>query len=282
MSVCVEEEGGAESSGSRCVTIQNDWSRCEPPSFNPEPGASDTKEKKRSRVPVEEQPSCCNVCQEVLKDPVSISCGHWICRQCITSYWDQPGPSGDSSCPQCGKRPRTRAGPQTSTSFSLLLLLSAAGTLQEALDEHKLSLRSRCERVTEGGETGSGVLLTSIYTELYITEGQSKEVNTQHEVRQLETASKKKTLHEAPIKVHHIFKASSDPHGPIRLVLTNGVAGVGKTLSVQKFTLDWAEGRENPAVSVLVLLSFRELNLIRDQQHSLLTLLHVFDVMSMI
>ncbi|XP_055369293.1 NACHT, LRR and PYD domains-containing protein 12-like isoform X2 [Betta splendens] len=148
--------------------------------------------------------------------------------------------------------------------------------LQEALDEHKLSLRSRSKRVTEGGQTGSGVLLTSIYTELYITEGQSEEVNTQHEVRQLETASKKKTLHEAPIKVHNIFKASFATHGPIRLVLTNGIAGVGKTFTVKKFTLDWAEGRENPDVSVLVLLSFRELNLIRDQQHSLLTLLHVF------
>uniref|UniRef100_A0A3P9DT62 NACHT domain-containing protein n=1 Tax=Maylandia zebra TaxID=106582 RepID=A0A3P9DT62_9CICH len=109
-----------------------------------------------------------------------------------------------------------------------------------------------CERVTEGSDaTGSRTLLNRIYTELYITEGQSEEVHTQHEVRQLETR-------------------------PIRVVLTNGVAGVGKTFSVQKFTLDWAEGLENQHVSVVVLLSFRELNLIRDEQYSLLELLHVF------
>ncbi|XP_025760743.1 protein NLRC3-like, partial [Oreochromis niloticus] len=135
----------------------------------------------------------------------------------------------------------------------------------------------RCERVTEGSdETGSRTLLNTIYTELYITEGQSEEVHTQHEVRQLETASKMVALHEAPIRCQDIFKALPDQQRPIRVVLTNGVAGVGKTFSVQKFTLDWAEGLENQHVSVVVLLSFRELNLIRDKQYSLLELLHVF------
>uniref|UniRef100_A0A671TXL8 NACHT domain-containing protein n=1 Tax=Sparus aurata TaxID=8175 RepID=A0A671TXL8_SPAAU len=154
--------------------------------------------------------------------------------------------------------------------------------LQEVFHEHKISLRRRCERVTEGSdetesdETGSGTLLNRIYTELYITEGQSEEVNTQHEVRQLETASKKETFSETPIRCCDIFKASPDQQRRIRVVLTNGVAGVGKTFSVLKFTLDWAEGSENQDVSLLVLLSFRELNLIRDEQYSLLRLLHVF------
>ncbi|XP_030296477.1 protein NLRC3-like, partial [Sparus aurata] len=121
-----------------------------------------------------------------------------------------------------------------------------------------------------------GTLLNRIFTELYITEGQSEEVNTQHEVRQLETASKKKTFSEPPIRCCDIFKASPDQQRRIRVVLTNGVAGVGKTFSVLKFTLDWAEGSENQDVSLLVLLSFRELNLIRDEQYSLLRLLHVF------
>uniref|UniRef100_A0A3P9C8L9 NACHT domain-containing protein n=1 Tax=Maylandia zebra TaxID=106582 RepID=A0A3P9C8L9_9CICH len=111
---------------------------------------------------------------------------------------------------------------------------------------------------------------------LYITEGQSEEVHTQHEVRQLETASKMDALHDAPIRCQDIFKALPDQQRPIRVVLTNGVAGVGKTFSVQKFTLDWAEGLENQHVSVVVLLSFRKLNLIRDEQYSLLELLHVF------
>uniref|UniRef100_A0AAZ1X5P1 NACHT, LRR and PYD domains-containing protein 12-like n=1 Tax=Oreochromis aureus TaxID=47969 RepID=A0AAZ1X5P1_OREAU len=232
------------------------------------------RERKRSGVCEEEQLSCCALCQDVLKDPVSTSCGHWFCRQCISSYWDQSASWGDSCCPQCGERSRSRAGLQTASQSSCVQSktehLSADGLvsenwtsyvgLQEVLDEHKISLRRRCERVTEGSdETGSRTLLNRIYTELYITEGQSEEVHTQHEVRQLETASKMDALHESPIRCQDIFKAFPDQQRPIRVVLTNGVAGVGKTFSVQKFTLDWAE-----------------LNLIRDEQYSLLELLHVF------
>ncbi|XP_075328207.1 uncharacterized protein LOC142385491 isoform X3 [Odontesthes bonariensis] len=264
----------AESPGSDCLSMKSDWSKDIQADFRNEPGPSDRKGRKRSGVCEEEQLSCCALCQGVLKDPVSTSCGHWFCRQCITSYWDQSAPSGGSywdqsassggsSCPQCGERSRTRAAPD-------------AG-LQEVLGEHKMSLRRRCEHVTEGSDgTGGGILLNRIYTVLYITERQSEEVHTQHEVRQLEAASKIQSLHDTPIRCHDIFKALPEQQGAIRVVLTNGVAGVGKTFSVLKFTLDWAEGRENQDVSVVILLSFRELNLIREERHSLLTLLHVF------
>uniref|UniRef100_A0A669D0R5 NACHT domain-containing protein n=1 Tax=Oreochromis niloticus TaxID=8128 RepID=A0A669D0R5_ORENI len=262
----------SQSAGSSCPSVRSDRSKCDPPFFSGEPGP--TRERKRSGVCEEEQLSCCALCQDVLNDPVSTSCGHWFCRQCISSYWDQSASSGDSSCPQCGERSRSRAGLQTASQSSCV---QTDVGLQEVLDEHKISLRRRCERVTEGSdETGSRTLLNRIYTELYITEGQSEEVHTQHEVRQLETASQMDALHDAPIRCQDIFKALPDQQRPIRVVLTNGVAGVGKTFSVQKFTLDWAEGLENQHVSVVVLLSFRELNLIRDEQYSLLELLHVF------
>uniref|UniRef100_A0A669AZ99 NACHT domain-containing protein n=1 Tax=Oreochromis niloticus TaxID=8128 RepID=A0A669AZ99_ORENI len=272
----------SQSPVSSCVSMSSDWSKPHPPDFSNEPGPTLnfnhgpelTEERKRSGVCEEECLSCCALCQDVLNDPVSTSCGHWFCRQCICSYWDQSSSSGDSSCPQCGERSRSRAGLQTASQSSCV---QTDVGLQEVLDEHKISLRRRCEHVTEGSdETGSRSLLNRIYTELYITEGQSEEVHTQHEVRQLETASKMDALHDAPIRCQDIFKALPDQQRPIRVVLTNGVAGVGKTFSVQKFTLDWAEGLENQHVSVVVLLSFRELNLIRDEQYSLLELLHVF------
>ncbi|XP_037649003.1 NLR family CARD domain-containing protein 3-like isoform X2 [Sebastes umbrosus] len=194
---------------------------------------------------------------------------------------NEPGPSeskekkrSHASMEELMSRSRTRPGLQTASQTSTV---QTDRVLQEVVDEHKISLKKRFECVTEGSdETGSGTLLNRIYTELCITEGQSEEVNTQHEVMQLETVSKMKTLHDTPIKCQDIFKALPDQQGHIRVVLTNGVSGVGKTFSVQKFTLDWAEGWENQDVSLVILLSFRELNLIRDEQYSLLMLLHVF------
>ncbi|XP_042267566.1 protein NLRC3-like [Thunnus maccoyii] len=269
-----DEEDGAESLISSHLSMKSDRSKGLPPDYSNEPGPADTKGRKRRGVSVEEQLSCCSLCQDVLKDPVSTSCGHWFCGQCITSYWDQSASSEDSSCPQCAERSRTRPGLQTDSQTSTVQTESG---LQEVLDEHKISLRRRCECVTEGtDEAGSETLLNRIYTELYITEGQSEDVNTQHEVRQLEAASKMETLHDTPIRCHDIFKVLPDQQKHIRVVLTNGVAGVGKTFSVQKFTLDWAEGLENQDVSLVILLSFRELNLIKDEQYSLLMLIHVF------
>uniref|UniRef100_A0A674MM30 NACHT domain-containing protein n=1 Tax=Takifugu rubripes TaxID=31033 RepID=A0A674MM30_TAKRU len=183
----------------------------------------------------------------------------------ILSNWDQAAPPGESSCSQSGSR-----------SGDAEMKPKQRSDLQEVIEGHKMSLKRRCEHVTEGtNEAGSGTLLNKIYTELYITEGQSEEVDTQHEVRQLERTSKK-NIQDTPIKCQDIFKVLSEQQRHIRVVLTNGVAGVGKTFSVQKFSLDWAEGLENQDISLVLPLSCRELNLIRDEQHSLLSLLHVF------
>ncbi|XP_078797042.1 protein NLRC3-like isoform X5 [Oryzias latipes] len=169
-------------------------------------------------------------------------------------------------------REKKRSGPQSAERAR-----AADVGLQEMFGGHQISLRSRSQHVAEGTEeAGRETLLNRVYTELYITEGLRPEAHTQHEVMQLETTTKTNQLHDTAIKNPDIFKVLPDQHRSIRVVLTSGVAGAGKSFSVQKFTLDWAEGLENQDISAVVPLSFREMNLIRDEQHSLLTLIQLF------
>ncbi|KAG5840072.1 hypothetical protein ANANG_G00212990, partial [Anguilla anguilla] len=114
-------------------------------------------------------------------------------------------------------------------------------SIKRAQDDLKTHLRRKCQCIFEGLEKhGHRILLNKIYTELYITEGGSGEVNNEHEVRQIETASKKQTTQETAILCNDIFKPLPGQEKP-RTVLTKGIAGIGKTVSVQKFILDWAE-----------------------------------------
>uniref|UniRef100_A0A3Q3ECH6 B30.2/SPRY domain-containing protein n=1 Tax=Labrus bergylta TaxID=56723 RepID=A0A3Q3ECH6_9LABR len=104
----------------------------------------------------------------------------------------------------------------------------------------KSNLKEKFQCVFEGiAKAGNPTLLNQIYTELYITEGGTGEVNDEHEVRQIETASRKPHRPETTIRQEDIFKVSPGRDEPIRRVMTKGVAGIGKTVLTQKFTLDW-------------------------------------------
>uniref|UniRef100_A0A8C7MPV5 Uncharacterized protein n=1 Tax=Oncorhynchus kisutch TaxID=8019 RepID=A0A8C7MPV5_ONCKI len=136
-------------------------------------------------------------------------------------------------------------------------------------------LKKKFQHVFNGvPKQGHKQLLNEIYTELYITEGGSGEVNQEHEVRQIEITSKNPARPEAKILCNDIFKQSSGKDKPIRTVLTKGVAGIGKTVSVQKFILDWAEGKANQDIQFIISLPFRELNLVRGEKYSFVELLH--------
>uniref|UniRef100_A0A3P9AL34 B30.2/SPRY domain-containing protein n=2 Tax=Esox lucius TaxID=8010 RepID=A0A3P9AL34_ESOLU len=140
-------------------------------------------------------------------------------------------------------------------------------------------MKKKCQCLFEGiAKQGNPTLLNKIYTELYITEGGSGGVNNEHEVRQIETTARKQARPETAIKCNDIFKPIPGQDKPIRTVLTKGVAGIGKTVSVQKFILDWAEGKANQDVQFVFPLPFRELNLMKGDKLSLIQLINHFSV----
>ncbi|XP_063324615.1 protein NLRC3-like isoform X3 [Pelmatolapia mariae] len=143
--------------------------------------------------------------------------------------------------------------------------------------ELKAQLKKKFQCVFEGiTKAGSPTLLNQIYTELHITEGGTAEVNDEHEVRQIETASRKPDRPETTIRQEDIFKASPGRDEPIRTVLTKGVAGIGKTVLTQKYSLDWAEDKANQDIQFIFPFTFRELNVLKEEKFSLVGLVHHF------
>ncbi|XP_036936199.1 NACHT, LRR and PYD domains-containing protein 3-like isoform X1 [Acanthopagrus latus] len=144
----------------------------------------------------------------------------------------------------------------------------------ECQQELKAALRRDYSHFFEGMVAKTDkVSLNKIYTELYVTEGGSGEVNQEHEVRQIETASRIHVAQEKSIHCNHLFVPQPGRENRVRTVITRGVAGIGKTVSVKKFTLDWAEGKENTNLDFVFPLSFRDLNLMKEKTLSLVDLL---------
>ncbi|KAK2896311.1 hypothetical protein Q8A67_010799 [Cirrhinus molitorella] len=138
----------------------------------------------------------------------------------------------------------------------------------------KNKLKQDYEKILVGNsERGCRKNLTDIYTNLYVVENETGGIVNEHEVRQIEMSGNQFAATDTPIQCNDIFKAQWDKAQQNRKVLTLGIAGVGKTISVNKFILDWAEEKENQDIVFIFPIPFRRLNLIK-QVWSLMELLN--------
>ncbi len=136
------------------------------------------------------------------------------------------------------------------------------------METHKSNMKKKAECIFEGIEENEAHL-KAVYTELFITEGDMKEVHQVHEILKIDEAFKKENkTQNKPINCNDIVTLLRK-NNEKKIVLTKGVAGIGKTVSVHKFILDWAEGEANQDIDCVFLLPFRVINEIKDREFNL-------------
>ncbi|XP_048056428.1 NACHT, LRR and PYD domains-containing protein 12-like [Megalobrama amblycephala] len=146
--------------------------------------------------------------------------------------------------------------------------------LQDFLKTHKTNMKKKVEHIFECKKEKEAHL-KDVFTELFITEGDLKEVNQEHEILQIDKAFKHHKSQNRPIKCNDVFSMNKSEKK--KIVLTKGIAGIGKTVSVHKFILDWAEGEANQDIDCVFLLPFRKINCIIDRKFSLHEFLQKFN-----
>ena len=151
---------------------------------------------------------------------------------------------------------------------------NAAEEVKKKKTSLKLKLREHLKKRFNVVHQESGVYtVQDIYTELYIVEGRTVGVNSTHEVSTINMSQigRGPSSEDKQVKLANMFT-----DGSATKVLTMGVAGVGKTVAVQKFVMDWVEEKANQDIDFVFVLPFRELNLMKGENCNLLHLLQSF------
>ncbi|XP_059904969.1 NLR family CARD domain-containing protein 3-like isoform X1 [Gadus macrocephalus] len=263
-----EQQQRADSPGPSCVSMKSDWSMGIPDNFKD--GRPSREERRRQQRADSPGPSCVS-----MKSDWSMG---------IPDNFKDGRPSREKRHQERSKVTSAQSVQQHQTELAmnqeeLADTLEGESAAVECQTKFKSRLKKKWWSLDEGITQREQRPLNEIYTEIFITERGSGEVNQEHEVRLIETASRKRAMKEIPIRCVDIFKplpGQDKPDKPIRTIMTTGVAGIGKTVLTQKFTLDWAEGKANRDINFTFLLTFRELNSLKNKEFSLVGLVHHF------
>uniref|UniRef100_A0A3P9C644 NACHT domain-containing protein n=1 Tax=Maylandia zebra TaxID=106582 RepID=A0A3P9C644_9CICH len=163
--------------------------------------------------------------------------------------------------------------------FSLCTFtLRIVESVKQKLKEH---LQEKFTWINEGTSDNRS-RFNSVYTKLYVTQQVQDFGSRPHEILDHFNVPHQQSsfsqVNNKQIDFLNIFKPGRIQQQPtrdktIQRVMTKGIAGIGKTIAVQNFALSWAEGKSNQHIDFIFVLPFRELNMLRDADYSLLQLL---------
>ncbi|XP_034557461.1 nuclear mitotic apparatus protein 1-like [Notolabrus celidotus] len=164
---------------------------------------------------------------------------------------------------------------------SLLHTISTLGNISKKEEAEKL--RQKCKRaliryhlsqylirkhrvIREGVvRAGRQNLLDTIYVEPQISTCGYGGVNPSHEIRQSPPSLLQVPSSDTFVGLNNLFRLQKEDGTPVRTVVTTGIPGMGMSVSVGKFSLDWAEQRANKDLQFAIKLSFRNFWLQRDR-----------------
>ncbi|XP_042338772.1 E3 ubiquitin/ISG15 ligase TRIM25-like, partial [Plectropomus leopardus] len=88
-------------------------------------------------IQMDQKNLCCSICLDLLKDPVTIPCGHNYCMNCIKSHWDEEDQKQVHSCPQCRQTFALRPALEKNTVLAdLVEELKKTGLQTAPADDH--------------------------------------------------------------------------------------------------------------------------------------------------
>lgn len=204
----------------------------------------------------------------------------WVERHCRNEVISKPVPENVIVKEKKSKGPIAKLFKGKSKGFSLTPEVTAKEELKPGrsqrlanirvpISAHKTTLLKHTEQLrcySEGNRVASNSAshIEIRYTDLFVTEDNDLVDGSRHEYFDLASRRARIYVHQACQRIRpcHLFSPQGPAERPPKRVKVKGIAGIGKSVAVQRLVYEWAIGKIMREFTCIFDLRFRELNLI--------------------